>query len=587
MTGCHCHGYLAAILVALPVPAALSQATVALRVDSQQAYVNEPTRVEIEIDGFSACEEPVFPDIPGCAVHSLGATRQGTVIENRRQSHSRTYSFQLVPTTPGRLVIPEIEVSVDGEKLRTRPVVLAVNPSNVEELLTVTVNCDTPRVYVGQRIRLTLTLWLKAANAGGRPLSGREMFQFIERDGFGPFPLPQRVVERAAGPAGDSGTYYTYDTTAEVVANQPGPLTLDNVGIVVNYPKRFGRDFWGDLTVTGYRRLFGRPQVAAVEVLPLPAEGRPAGFSGAVGRFEIAVSAKPTTVRVGDPIELTIDLRGDGELETLAAPRLAENAALTSGFRVPNETLAGETRDGRRRFTETIRAARPDVREIPAIELPYFDPERGEYRVARSQPIPIRVEAADKLDAGALRTIVPPTERERSAALTPLDGLRGNETDPAKLLASVARPSVEAVLAAAAAPPAMFLAGWACIGVARRRAGDAARQRRLGAARRARERIHASRTLAAREQAAAVSAALASYLADRLDEPPARFVGRAAGAALRARAGEAELAARWDRLLERCEALSFGAGASSGADGPDTLGTEAQACIEAVERIRL
>jgi hypothetical protein len=565
---------------------AQAQATVALRVDSQQAYTNEPLTVQVEIVGFTRCEEPQFPQLPGCTVQSLGVTRQGMSLIGRTQSQSRTYSFQLIPTAPGRLVIPEVEVQVDGERLRTRPVVVTVNPSNAEELLTVEVTTDAERAYVGQRIKVQLTVWLKPAEAGGRVLSGRDMFQFIERDGFGPFPLPQRVVERARRTAdGETTTYYTYETTADIVPGQPGPLTLDDVGIVVNYPKRFGRDFWGDLTVTGYRRLFGRPQAPELQVLPLPDQGRPDDFTGAVGRFGITVAAKPTTVRVGDPIELTIELRGDGELDTLAAPRLTANEALTAAFRVPDETLAGETRDGRRRFTQTIRAARADIREIPAIEYPYFDPAHGEYRVARSAPIPVQVEEAERLDPAALSSIAAPTAPENDADTAALDGLRGNETDPANVLRTVARPRAEAVMAVTLTPPALFLVGWVFHGVSQRRANDPARRRRQGAARGALARLSDARHLPPRNQAAAAAAALSGYLADRLDLPPASFVGRSAAAFLRERGADAGLADRWQAVLQRCESASYGAGANDAEF--ESLLQDARMCIEAAERLRL
>ena len=38
-----------------------------------------------------------------------------------------------------------------------------------------------------------------------------------------------------------------------------------------------------------------------IEVLPLPDEGKPADFTGAVGQWNLEVTAKPTEVAVGDP----------------------------------------------------------------------------------------------------------------------------------------------------------------------------------------------------------------------------------------------------------------------------------------------
>ena len=43
-------------------------------------------------------------------------------------------------------------------------------------------------------------------------------------------------------------------------------------------------------------------------------DGRPQSFSGAVGQYRLNVIALPTQVRVGDPIELTIDIYGDANV---------------------------------------------------------------------------------------------------------------------------------------------------------------------------------------------------------------------------------------------------------------------------------
>ena len=78
-----------------------------------------------------------------------------------------------------------------------------------------------------------------------------------------------------------------------------------------------------------------------------------------------------------------------------AIPQLAED------FRVPPETLAGTARGNQKRFTQTIRAKRADVKEIPAIEFAYFDPQAGQYAVARSEPIPVLVSVVERDEKAA------------------------------------------------------------------------------------------------------------------------------------------------------------------------------------------
>jgi len=49
--------------------------------------------------------------------------------------------------------------------------------------------------------------------------------------------------------------------------------------------------------------------------------------------------------------------------------------------------------DSKKVFTQTIRALRQDVEEIPSIELTYFDTETEEYDIAKTEPIPLNVRA--------------------------------------------------------------------------------------------------------------------------------------------------------------------------------------------------
>ena len=94
---------------------------------------------------------------------------------------------------------------------------------------------------------------------------------------------------------------------------------------------------------------------------------------------------------MGDPITLTLSLSGPDYLEHVDLPPLAEQFDLTRDFKVPKERATAEISGGTKTFTQTIRALRPDVTEIPPIELPYFDTVTGSYRVARSEPISLAV----------------------------------------------------------------------------------------------------------------------------------------------------------------------------------------------------
>jgi hypothetical protein len=94
---------------------------------------------------------------------------------------------------------------------------------------------------------------------------------------------------------------------------------------------------------------------------------------------------------VGDPITLTIKMSGSDYLKSVELPSLNRQPALARDFKIPEEMAAGKVEGTEKVFTQTLRALRSDVKEIPAIELSYFDSADGRYKIARTKSIPLTV----------------------------------------------------------------------------------------------------------------------------------------------------------------------------------------------------
>lgn len=582
-----CGAALLTALLALAPAARAQQPTADLRIGSTEAYVNEPFLIEVVVENFKECDAPQLPDLPGILVAGLPApadTISTTILNGRVQQYrARTFRLELRATQPGAFTLGPATVRADGRELRTRTIALNVRKSDADELLLAEITTPAERVFVGQRVHLTLNVWVKPVAHGTYVLTAQDMYAFFDdRNGWGPFAPPQRYNERKrTAPEGGESTYYVYVTTADYVPAKPGPLALDGVAIGFSYPTRFTRDVFGELRAASVRRLRATPTADNVQVRLLPTVGRPANFTGAVGTFSIRTSTRSRSVRVGDPVELLIEIEGDGPLDTLPAPDLAADQRLTGAFRVPDEQLAGEVRGGRKRFTQIIRPLRPDVGEIPPIEYSYFDPGVEQYAVARSAPIPIDVGAAERLEAGELTGVAPLVEEPTPAGA--LDGLRGNETREERLLAARRPIRVGDVAAVTLAPPAVALLAWGWVATARLRTADASERRRAAAARVARARVAVAAAAPAAERARLLGGVLPQYLADRWNEPPARFLGRAAADALARRGVAAALVEECRAIGDACDHGTFGGGAHES----DELASRVQKCIDALERARI
>ena len=187
--------------------------------------------------------------------------------------------------------------------------------------------------------------------------------------------------------------YTRFRFKALVRPTQAGTFELEAPQVVTKLQTGTGRDAFGFRARRyGLFRAAGDP--TRVVVSQLPASGRPSSFAGAVGSgFSIDAQASRTVVSVGEPIELTITVRSRSNLEGLRLPALDRAGLDGSVFEVAGENPPGEmTEDGNGRvFVVPVRLTSAEAREIPALELAYFDASTGEYRIARSEPIALSV----------------------------------------------------------------------------------------------------------------------------------------------------------------------------------------------------
>ena len=132
---------------------------------------------------------------------------------------------------------------------------------------------------------------------------------------------------------------------------------------------------------------------------PLPAVDKPEVFTGAVGKYTMDVLAKPTKLKVGDPITLTINIRGEGNIQTIGEPLLdpdgMKNFKAYDFETKVTITDRGYGIKGEKLFNKVIEPQSEDNDFIPGISFSYFDPELKKYKTLTYAPIPIEVERSE------------------------------------------------------------------------------------------------------------------------------------------------------------------------------------------------
>lgn len=132
-----------------------------------------------------------------------------------------------------------------------------------------------------------------------------------------------------------------------------------------------------------------------IMVTPLPEAGKPASYTGAVGKFSINVRADKTEINTEETLNLTLDITGSGNLKLIGAPVLSLPNGLTAYDPIIRDTVTGRSTviSGTKTIVYTLAASVPGDYTIPGISFSYFNPENGQYQTLGTQPLHLHVKA--------------------------------------------------------------------------------------------------------------------------------------------------------------------------------------------------
>jgi len=559
-------------------------------------FVREPFLFQIQVSGTENPEKPDMSIIKGASVQFRGGQQNSSssvsIINGRVTQHVRkgyVFSYQITPHEIGRLIIPPLAIKTDSTDVKTNLVVIQVKKPEKTKDFKLRLSLSKDRCYVGEPVILTVT-WYLAKDVRNfdfsLPFLETNDFHLADtqmdgKDTYIRIPLPGGGVNAKRGQARlDGETYTTISFEKVLIPKQGGTAKLGPAVVVCEalegYKKRgnpfgdrFGDDFFSDFFNRGrqgvYRKRVVESNAVPLDVLDVPEEGKPENFAGHIGSYRIYAQASPTDVNVGDPITLQVALSGPVYLDHVTLPPLSRQTALSKDFKIPDERAAGKTVGGRKKvFTQTIRALRQSVDNIPSIELPYFDTETGRYRIAGTEPIPLHVrptKIVTVLDAegadGANRFDEAPGLSSRGSELKTLEtGIRYNYESLDSIEPQVYGPFSELKqpvwLAVTALPPAVYLLLVIVVVARRRRAGnpDAVKagkaygnlKKALGQAERSKDDLHDG-----------ILSGLKSYLGDRLKTGHKIHTFNDARGYLEAAGVGDEILAGVQSLFTRCE----------------------------------
>jgi hypothetical protein len=590
------------VLVALLAAATPGRAqegaySVAIQIDPREGPPTDarPFQLVIDIAGTTApgrVRPPVFPSIDGLSLFAGPHTSSSLFWSNGRSQASYKIVYQVLAERTGKFEIPALEVMLDGQAYRTEPLrfdVLRGNdpsrsvtpggstgaPRSAPDPLFLEVKLGADEVFVGQAVPLTLTLYAAVRWGNGSYIRTPQL------DGFW-------VEEIAVDPATsrfdtriDNRPYSGYPLRRQVlVPLRAGKLQIDPFVVEVQARQPSSGDVFDIFSFGRMQTVVRKTPPLALDVKPLP-PGEPAGFGGAVGRFSVSVSMDRDRAAVNDAVALRATVEGQGSLHAVEPPVLE----LPAGVKIfdPKVSDAGpgaaEARS-RKTWEWVLVPLDPGELTLPTVRFPYFDPERGQYEVAESQPLHLLVERGERSsDPTSIQSEIQ-MQRRDLAYIKPLrEGTLSVRSVPVHASTTF---RVLGLLPLVATP----LAIW--IGRRQNRVArdlGASRARRAGS--RARRQFQSARKRMEQLDSAAfheeLGRALVGYVADRFNRAAAGLTYEAADELLASRRIDSDLRRRYRACLERCDYARFVPAAAQAERRSEVL-DEAAGLVDELER---
>ncbi|MFA5038978.1 MAG: BatD family protein [Candidatus Omnitrophota bacterium] len=542
-------------------------------IDRGQVALGQAVQLNLIFEGEQNVPAPELPPLEDFQTKYLGPSSQFSVI-NGKTSLSVTHRYLLFPQKKGTFEIGPFSVQYEGQTYTARALTIEVidfparNPSStdssqeerpsLENRIFLNMEAGKTEAYLHELVPVTIRLYSDRLPVRVEKLpeiTGQAGFSVLE---FGP---PRQYKEDREGVTFDVLEFKTHVFAARTGELSLGPAQMTPILVLRKSPRhpspdndQFAEDFFSVL-FGGWEEpypvnLKSNPLVLLVK--PLPEQNRPEGFGGAVGRFNLQASAEPAKVKEGDPVTLSMAVRGDGNFNTVQAPRLQD----TEGFKVYDPRVV-RSAEREKIFEQVILPKTTQVRQTPAPVFSFFDPGAGAYQTLSVGPFPLEVERQEGLAPGPPTAFVPQGSDENRREQ---DIVFIKEAGPCERFSPLyARISFWIL-------QMIPLVALSCVYFYKKKSErlrlDAGFARRIAAPRKARKGLAAAgqflETAQAREFYEIAQKTLREYLGDRFHAPSGGLTGQTAGRFLADRNVPEDIRRATVHIFEECDSRFAG-----------------------------
>ena len=392
----------------------------------QVAKVGERFRVVYEINQEASRFQS--PDFGSLQVLSGPSTSSNSSIQyvngKMTQSYAMSYTYVVQATKEGDIVISPATVTVDRTKVKSNSIKIKVvkaagtqqgnSTQGKKSSQTGVLQDDDVYIkaiisnrspYIGQQIILTYKIYTKV------PVSNLMVKKLSSFQGFWSKSLMDDNRQYQQKTEVINGEEYIVAEINKfaVFPQKTGKLTIDatemecTVQLRIQNTKRRGDPFENFFNDPFFNRnvkninTIIKSNPVTINVKPLPQQGKPEGFSGAVGDFRLSSRIDRTSLTANDALTLTYTISGKGNLELLNLPdvRFPVDFESFDPKVISNIKTSATGISGKKKFEYLAIPRNAGDFEIIPVTLSYFNPVDKRYHSISSEKYNIQVDKGE------------------------------------------------------------------------------------------------------------------------------------------------------------------------------------------------
>jgi hypothetical protein len=370
------------------------------KVSKQKLGVNERLRIDFEMNQDG--DNFVPPNFDDFTVVGGPNTSLKNLYVNGKRTYQKTYSYFLAPKKKGKFTIKQATIEIDGEVYKTFPVTV-----------TVTAAVDKPNGPPDASDIASDKIHLVAEVSNGNPYLNEPTTVVYKLYVSTEVGISSNWREKQTPRYND---FWSQNIEIKGLNIQRGEYKGEDYRYVVLrktvlYPQKTGKlklePLVLDITVevpTGRANIFGQQIMTQVpktvtagsrtiNVKPLPEQGKPSDFKGAVGDFDFKVTTSKNQLNATESLQAKIEVSGRGNLKLFELPKLTTPSSLEVYEPEHKESVRTNLGGMQGSISDTYTIV-PQYRgkyPVPSISFSYFDLKTESYKRITSDEIIIDV----------------------------------------------------------------------------------------------------------------------------------------------------------------------------------------------------